>query len=386
MASKEVAATLERIAAAEARIAAVEAERAKRIAAAAPWSAKRDAHRKRSARVVMTTTAGGWNGNVEGDHRMLTLDHVTVGYGGGNLPEKELAEAIAAGQVKVNAGGGVELTARGLVQRSRTPSPNNLRALTRALAARTRAEQALARAQKVVRDVRAETHEAGERIALEVLAAAVARAAVLARKARVEPVGDDYDAVRDLERAKQHLAWLKAKNPDKGACPCQPCAMDRAEVIRRRDRAAALAELPAKLHACPLHGKREKMRSEIVSESFRADSFKADTLPPEIAAIPYDYYRQRAVPYLWCVAEQKRMLDVGTFLVMLAREAKAAAKGQPKAKGKEWLCPATECGEVNDVVADELANGVLICGTCGAELPAESIRLYKRGELEREAA
>lgn len=348
----------------EAIIAEAKAAEAAAELAIAPARKRRAALTAKLSKLLVLTTAGGQPNSDQGGVALKSIATISIeSFGSANLKEKELAAALVAGKVKIGGGGyGVSYSLRGFLQRSRMIELRQLRGVNKARAKREAAQAALREAWRAEREAYSAAYETGTKPDHEAIAAAMAKRHVI----NVSPVVSHdlqqkaSDAARwGLPRLQQHLDWAKAKNPDKGVCPCPDCAQERAEVIRHRDLVAKLAPLPKRRVKCPQHGGKIMAAETLVGEWV------------DIAG-KRDWYRD--VPAVWCPVGPHRLIDVPSLVKRLT---KAAAKARPVAK-IGWVCPNGDGPQESEVQADR-DDGVkwVECPECETAFELDAVKLVE---------
>ena len=358
------------VAEAEARLAELETYRANLVASIDEAEADRKPHeaklaairRRRAKRKIVAYTANAYQLTTAA---ALVVSGWDSTHGLAGKKPREILEAIAGGGVSLTVGsGGVTYKARGLSQRVRTPNAEAIKAFNRADRAYNRAVAAQSRASQARNAAMKAVYETGEKIAFEALVADVAEEVTAKVRLAAHPEAADarfkLNQLTDgqfggLADAKAHLAWVKAKNPDKGVCPCRGCQKERQDAIRRRDLVARLAELPKRRATCPSHGKR-LMASERVRDYF--DNKWTDNLP-----------------IAWCPIGPHRLIDTPTMEAEAAKAAAVEARKKAHAPKREWTCPNPECGDVN--AFEPTKQGYVECGSCHVEFDTDVVKTRK---------
>lgn len=361
MASKGLKEAKARLAALRATIAAAAVADKAADNAVKPIRAKLEALHKRLERMVVVTTAGG-------GHRLTTLAEMQLGYLGGTQfsSEKVLRDAIAKGEQKVQLGYGVTMTIRGLSQRVHFPAKEAVRLYQQRVRATDRATVALQKAQAAQNAALEAAFESGRKSDPDELAKFVARAYALREAAR--PVLDHEvqqkasDARRFLADAEQHLAWIKATNPDKDVCPCQRCQAERAAAIRRKALVERIANLPSAIRTCDQHGRKRMKLERLEGRQWFGDRYIDNP------------------PVAYCPVGPHGFLDNVTVEADKAKAERAAARAAARAPRLNWVCPNPDCGEISAYLP---TNGSVTCEACDVELDANVVKTVKP---ERKAA
>lgn len=376
MASKEVAAAQQRLADARAQEAALERQIAEMGEARERPLARLAGIRKRLSRTKVVLFLAG-------EVRHGTLDSLAPeSYGVRGFVDKkakELREAIASGGLKVNTGGwGASYTAKGLASRVRIPEPAAMKAWDRAIAARARAETALAKARDAEKAAAQAAFDSGEKLGLErivdeLFAKATAIVALEKVPDRAGQLRFNLERLRDedwgeIADAEAHLAWAKAKNPDKGVCPCRVDQRLRQEAIQLRERLERIAQLPRQLHVCPTHQKRERMGVERKRAVISGPPIE---LPDGAGVI----HHGDEVPHAYCLTTGASWIITS----QVATERKAAAAAAAKARRIEFVCPNPDCLEtVVATVAGKGQDATVECGVCGYDWLVDAVKVTRK--------
>lgn len=374
-----------RIAELEAAIEAEKDAQAAATAAAEPARKRKAALRARHAKVQLLTQAGGQPNSDGGGIASITLAYLGPSWARdvvGKRP-KDAAEALVSGQSKMQAIGGIAYSLRGFLQRTRTTDKARMRPVVLAEKRRRRAQLALKEAWAAERQAYIEAYDAGDKLDPRVIAAEIAKRFVIDDN---EPSIDQsirdraWEARRDLPEAQQHLAWVKAKNPDKGVCPCRNCASDRAEAIRAKNEAERIAALPTGLFNCPVCKRRHRGSHDVqamygyqLSDKL-AELLDADAPGWREATEDPERRNTHLINRIYCAKGRTWFL----WTTEIKRRIEAAAKKAARTPRVEWTCPNPECAE--DVITakpgpdDELVE----CPVCGIEanIPSLVMRRY----------
>lgn len=363
-----------RIAELEAAIEAEKDAQAAATAAAEPARKRKAALRARHAKVQLLTQAGGQPNSDGGGIALLSLAMLHPSWGRdfvGKSPAKA-ATALVSGEAKMQAIGGIAYSLRGFLQRTRTTDKARLRPVVLAEKRRRRAQLALKEAWAAERQAYIEAYDAGDKLMVDAVAAAIAKRFVIDDN---EPSIDQsirdraWEARRDLPEAQQHLAWVKAKNPDKGVCPCRNCASDRAEAIRAKNEAERIAALPTGLFTCPIHEKKHRGPVDWTRmlDSQLGDALRAtldEKVPGWHAALrdpesPWD--NRLIVPRILCAKKQQWFV----FTTAIEKSIKATKPRKPRVvKLVEWRCPNPGCYLEGAPQQSEIEDGQLACDSC----------------------
>ena len=365
--------------AAEARVAELEAAIATRNAAEqaaqqaiAPAIARKAMLSRRLSKMLLLTEAGGSPYSEAGGIRLRSLDNVTLGWHNVERKPADLAEALLAGEVKIEAIGGIAYTLRGFLRRSRMTTLAQLWAVRRAVAKRERAEGALKAAWKAEREAYAEAFGIGAKCDEAVIASQVAaKLAISARPASIDPA--IYEAGRsatnELANAQNHLAWAKGTDPDKGLCQCYACQGDRRTAANARIEAERIAGLPTGMISCPQCNRRHRVSLDERATTFTED--KAAELHEKFGVTVKPYERV-TVPRGFCHKSESWILLASEWAVRQAKAAKAAARH--KSKGLTFICPNPDCGcTVTSVIEGDMVS----CDECEAEWDAGAVKTVK---------
>lgn len=360
--------------------AAIDAEKVAIAAAEAalvPQRKRKAAIKARQAKTMLLTQAGGQPNSDGGGIASITLAMLNPSWGrdfAGKRPAKA-AEALATGEAKMQAIGGIAYSLRGFLQRTRRVDKAIMKPVLAAERRRRRAQLALREAWAAERQAYIEAYNAGEKLMLPAVAAELARRFVIPDgEPSVEQSIRDaaWQARRDLPEAQQHLAWVKAKNPDKGVCPCRLCATERQDAIRAKAERERIAALPTVMFECPVHEKRHRGATEIreVREAKIGDELRAalDEKAPGWQQLAGEdrWYPSVLLDMVHCAKSDTWMV----WTTGIAKRVKAASKPRkPRAvKLVEWTCPNPDCGETQtSEIGDQ---GSLTCEVCEVDFDA----------------
>lgn len=374
-----------RIAELEAAIEAEKDAQAAAVASVEPARKRKAALRARHAKTQLLTQAGGQPNSDGGGIASITLAMLHPSWArdfAGKRP-KQAAESLVKGEAKMQAIGGIAYSLRGFLQRTRRVDKAIMRPVVVAERRRKRAQLMLREAWRAEREAYATAYEAGEKLMLPAVAAELAKRFVIDDN---EPSIDQsirdraWEAKRDLPEAQQHLAWVKAKNPDKGVCPCRNCASDRQEAIRAKNEAERIAALPTVMFKCPLHEKRHRgpLDQTHLIDYQLGDALRAkldETLPGWYAALhdpesPYD--NRLIVPRVLCAKNQQWLV----YTPLIEKAVKAAKPRKPRVvKLVEWRCPNPGCYLDGEAQQSEVEDGQLACDSCEVVYDATTLKL-----------
>lgn len=371
-----------------------EAHKAERESAMEPNRARRAALEKRHKQRTLLTKAGGQPNSTGGGISLTSLYAIGpgygfAGYGETKLPKPgDLAKRILSGEQRVTVSttgyGGTAYTLRGLLDRTVAIDKPRLRGVVKAQAARRRAEKRLEDAWRAEREAFAAAYAAGDKLDREAVAKEVARRVTIPTQAQFdEELRPNHNVDWLIQEAEQHLAWVKAKNPDKDVCPCGSCQRERRDKADAAKEAKRIAALPTVMFTCPEDQKRHRGSVDVVEyrEHQISDSLREllDDRAPGWQALGEkgDYgYTYFAFERIHCPVHGQWH----AFLTAIAKRAAAAAKAATKRERGakvEWTCPNPECSEPVITAKPHDGDEVIECPVCGIEAVIASLAIRR---------
>lgn len=337
---------------AQARLAELEAQRAHLAAEVAEAEAhlvapraKLDAVRKRRARTSIISNTSGqiWFGSLAD----ITMEAYGLRAAGKEaIKPKAIADAIAAGNIKLNGGRfGVQITLRGLAGRVRIPDAAHIRAHKLAVAASDRANKRAKDAMLAKDAALRACFDAAVKVPTDAILPGLVDEAIA--RLRLEALPEPHDLRHKLDQlenpdwdgsplnvAKAHLAFAKSGSDE--ACPCRNCARERQEVIKLRELNESLDEKPTAMKPCPIEG-HGRHRVSLVRGPLHLSPELVERLIVRSPAIEAFMPRNRYeyiddVPYAWCRKGKRPISLILTedWLAELQKDAKIAARKSKK--------------------------------------------------------
>lgn len=380
---------------ARAALAAIEAKRKELVAAIAeagkdrvPIEAKVAAIAKRRRRVqVIKFLAGAYYVGTLAD---LTAEIRYAFKDGAKPTPKAIRDGLESGTIKIGAGGyGQSYSLKGLLPRIRLLDKPTFRTYQRKVAARKRAEAALAKARAAEAEAFKAAYAAGAKPDAGQVIAGIVDAAMAT--ARLEAHPEQFGLRHELERltadddySAKGIATLHLKHLQSGSsepCPCHSCAGARAEAKRQQEEAARRAGLPTRMVDCPTHG-RKRMPVEAARNLFWTD---LEARVQELGREFPQELRGRWIDDLeraYCPKDGKTLLLVGDWLNAREKAKKKLTRvrrGLPS-EGDTVTFDCPNCGAVatSEVYEDDTSEGLRVgCEACEFEALVAAVAVHR---------